>query len=60
VQHREQTTHPNSYYQQYKEEKPSHQKHDKAKKKVPKTINIRRTKEIKKTKTQNPSNLYQF
>jgi hypothetical protein len=45
TQHRKQTTHPKHYYQQYKEEKPNHQKHDKTEIEVPKTINIRRNKE---------------
>jgi hypothetical protein len=45
MQHRKQTTHPKHYYQQHKEENPTHQKHDNAKKEVPKTINIRRPKE---------------
>jgi hypothetical protein len=42
--YRKQTTHPNQYYQ-HEKEKPTHEKHDKTKKVVPKAINIRRARE---------------
>jgi hypothetical protein len=63
VQHRKQTTHPNDYYQQYKEEKPTHKNTTRPKKKFQNNKQKNQGNLItvhENIKAQNPSTLYQL